>query len=521
MRYSTRATYLLHDPPLGILELLCDVTNYHSTMSPSTRIALSPMDNVMPRFYARLIFCFRTKPNSDPYYVCDTLQKGLERTCKSLPVLTSKIFEKKPSATDSAKGRLELETNFHWVPNIVLNNISDSWDYDDLIDAGMPQDSMDGNVLFPPAFTPDLDAGAPTFVAQANILAGGILLSIGMFHSAIDGTSGMWVMKLWSQHVRQLQNLQDTGPSFELAAESHRTDLLTNYWKLEGNVDIDLDEEHGNKSTEDLWRLIGLNPLNTDQAEFTLPSETEHAVQDAPEMRATVFYFSQSSFIALKKDASVESSCPRSSARGSISANDALMAVLWRGIIAARYPHPQSQQEVHAILDTTMDGRADFSSSLPWTYLGTLIFIVTTRMALSTLVNPETPLSTITMAIRKSADDITKERLHAAYGLATAISDYTKVTFPFASFIPPEICITSWIAWSLFDLDFGDIFANGGQPDLLRVPRREFDGVCRRCVVLPLQKGGGFEVSMSLPKEEMLRLEKDALFTKYAKVVCH
>ena len=67
----------------------------------------------------------------------------------------------------------------------------------------------------------------------------------------------------------------------------------------------------------------------------------------------------------------------------------------------------------------------------------------------------------------------------------------------------------------------GKVFANGGLVDHLRPPRREFDVVCRRCVVLPPRRSGGFEVLLSLKSNEMEVLEKDPEFAQFAQFICH
>ncbi|KAG6353412.1 hypothetical protein INS49_005593 [Diaporthe citri] len=142
-------------------------------------------------------------------------------------------------------------------------------------------------------------------------------------------------------------------------------------------------------------------------------------------------------------------------------------------------------------------------------------------MPVGELISDATSLPTIARTIRQSLSSIDRKQALQAFGLAAGLRDYEgSLRYPFATFDGAEVCITSWVGLSAFDISFGDkLFSGHGRPDLIRPPTREFDAICRRCVVLPMQASGGFEVLISLIKEEMEVLETDAEFTEYFKVV--
>ncbi|KAL2822607.1 transferase family-domain-containing protein [Aspergillus granulosus] len=484
-------------------------------MANVQRISLSPMDNVMPRFYARLIFAFRCSPGHSHTQIRDLLEQGLHQASTEIPSIAGKVYAK--GATQDQKGALEIHVHRSWRPVVHLQDLEEELDYDELLDEGLPQDLLDADRLFPAIVWPDLEKGAPVFVAQANFVARGLLLAVGMYHSVIDGTSGVWLAKKWAEHTRLLQGSLNDGPLLEIVPGSSDPRVLETLWRAQGYTPLTAEElKNGEKGSDnlDLWRLLGLDPLNTTPS----PSLTEEPTQSqgSRSVRSTVFYFSPHALEELKRVAAEK---PGSG----VSTNDALMALLWRAIVRSRFPDDDNYgpDTDEAVLDTTYDGRADFSPHLPFTYLGSLIFISTVRMQRSQLTAPKTSLASIAQEIRRAADKITPSSIRSAFGLAASVPDYTKLTFPFATFAGAEVCITSWIAWSLFDLDFGPMFANAGRPEFVRPPRREFDAVCRRCVVLPLQTHGGCEVLISLLSDEMQRLEKDEEFTRFASVVCH
>ncbi|KGO48198.1 Transferase [Penicillium expansum] len=476
-------------------------------------IYLSPMDNVMPRFYARLIFAFRCSPNQDHQKVRGLLEQGLRRTSADIPSIAGKVFTR--PATPDRVGHLEIRVHPSYCPTVYVRDFSEL-DYDELLEEGLPQDMLDPNILFPVIDPPDSEQGAPIFLAQANFVTGGLLLAVGMYHSVIDGTSGGWLAKKWAEHTRHLQGTTEDRASLNIMPRSTDPGVLEDLWLAQGYSPLTVEElKTGSKDSNDptLWRLLGLDPLNTPPSP-QLMAEPEGR-EDWP-MQSTIFYLSPQALEDLKKASTEEPF-------GRVSTNDALMALLWRSITRARLPNDtsSSMDTNEAILDSTYDGRAGFSPDLPFTYMGSLIFISTARMQRSQLVSPTTSLASIAHEIRQAAKSIDSSRMHAAFGLAASIPDYTKLTFPFATFAGAEVCITSWIAWSLFDLDFGPIFANGGRPEFVRPPRREFDAVCRRCVVLPLQSHGGCEVLISLVADEMQRLERDPELARFACVACH
>ncbi|KAG0160288.1 Transferase [Penicillium digitatum] len=475
-------------------------------------IHLSPMDNVMPRFYARLIFAFRCSSNHDHQKIRDLLEQGLRRTSADIPSVAGKVFTR-PVTPDRA-GQLEMRVHPSYCPTVHAREFSEL-DYDELLDEGLPQDILDPNILFPVIGAPDSEQGAPAFLAQANFVTGGLLLAVGLYHSVIDGTSGVWLAKKWAEHTRHLQSVTEDRALLEIMPRSTDPGVLEDLWLAQGYSPLTVEElKTGAKGSNDpsLWRLLGLDPLNTPPSP---PLMVEPEERKERPMQSTIFYLSPQALEDLKKASTEEPF-------GRVSTNDALMALLWRSIIRARFPSNTSSTDTdEAILDTTYDGRAGFSPDLPFTYMGSLIFTCTARMQRSQLVSPTASLASVAHEIRQAAKNIDSSRMHAAFGLAVSIPDYTKLTYPFATFAGAEVCITSWIAWSMFDLDFGPIFANGGRPDFVRPPRQEFDAVCRRCVVLPLQSHGGCEVLISLVADEMQRLEQDPELARFACVACH
>jgi hypothetical protein len=492
-------------------------------MSP-WRFALNPMDNAMPRFYANFILTFGLKPGVEFSEIHGLLQASLDTASDELSIFRRRVFAVASDEECSNRGQLEAREHPEWTPQVIFNDLSASWpEYEDLLDEGLPQDSLDGAQLVPSVHTKwDLNGeGAAGCIVQANFIRGGLLLSVCLFHSLVDGMSGSLLLKMLAKHMRMHQD--DDGDAAELiiTPECCDYDLVPATWADAGNR-LPSPEEFDD-SGDDAWRLVGmLPPLSLDKLHAKVAFSLDPTEAPAPpQMTTTIFYVSAAAFTELSKNAG---GMDNSTA---VTTNDALMALLWRCTMRARQaaePDNQAYAKPGALaeLDTTLDGRLLFGERLPWAYMGTLIFIATTRMEVSALTSPFTLLSEVAQAIRQAVDNITQERLHSAYGLAAAMPDYSAARYPFATFEGAEACFTSFLGLPLMEMRFGGkVFKNGGLVDHLRPPRREFDVVCRRCVVLPPRPAGGFEVLLSLKDREMEFLEKDPEFARFAQFLCH
>ncbi|KAK3343533.1 hypothetical protein B0T25DRAFT_301441 [Lasiosphaeria hispida] len=506
-------------------------------MGEPRRFALNPMDNIMPRFNINFVLTFGLKPGVPFQQVHDLLQASLQSAADELPIFRRRVFAV-PAAHDQTNqttaGRLEAREHPDWTPQVVFNDLSESWpDYQDLLDEGLPQDELDGAQLLPPAPT-DLDPegeGAAAIVAQANFVHGGLLLAACHFHSLVDGMSGSLLLKMWAKHMRIHQGVDERMARLDIPPSNCDYDLVPRAWQDAGNKVPPPHEVQ--KASPETWRLLGLLPplFPEEMAAKRAFSLDPTAAPPPPEMQTSVFYVSASAFAALTAAAAP----PKADSESTVvpTANDALMALLWRCVMRARlaadpaspaYAAPGALAE----LDTTLDGRALFSDALPWAYMGTLIFIATTRMAVASVVAPShrIPLSTIAAEVRRSVKSITRERLHEAYGLAAAMDGAELASaglrYPFATFAGAESCFTSFLSMPVMDASLGSgVFVNGGTPDYMRPPRREFDVVCRRCVILPPRPAGGFEILLSLKKGEMEALERDEEFAEFAQFLCH
>ena len=466
----------------------------------------------MPRIYVHAIYCLPMKPEEEPRKAYGYLREALSKTVEHMPLLGGTLVLRQSSVQDTREGRLEIVFPPHGADCVVplpFKDLTAVLDYDELMAEGLPDESLDGKLFLPTDLIADPQIGAAVLVVQANFLRGGCFLSVGLHHAVGDAAASVHMMQVWADHCRRLQHADTLEPVRAISQEGLNRDVLRELWTAKGNQH---DENAYRDASQELWRFLGVNPMTGVPG----PANGTSTPPITPKTETSIFYVSGSSFAKLKEAGT------KSSLSG-VTANDALMAFLWRGITKARFPaeDPIHMRNETASLDTTVDGRANFSSACPQDYFGNLVLMNTTYMSLAYLTSPSTSLSFIATEIRKTLDTISTAQINAAFALAASIPDCSRLTFPFATFEGTELCITSTVNLPLFHLNFGGVFGNDGKPESIRPPKSEFASICRRCVVLPRRTGGGFEIVISLVEGEMQRLMADDEFTQYAKFCCH
>lgn len=253
----------------------------------------------------------------------------------------------------------------------MLTDLSAKIKYGALRDSGFPEEELDGKKFLSGAFGLDLENGLDVMVAQANFLEGGCLLRLGIWHCVSDAYGAYNLLESWSENCRKVQK-QDGWVWAEMTTPAGLDrETLTRLW-LEETAEPCSHAEI--MKEEDSWRLLGLNPpmdshesQEEEEENYVSGSELGNVSTAPHEMKTCVFYVSASSFKNLRHAASVNDV--------KISGNDAVSALLWRSIMAARFPETTlDDQKTKAYLDMLLDGRSHFSSKLPTSYLGNVVF---------------------------------------------------------------------------------------------------------------------------------------------------
>jgi len=244
--------------------------------------------------------------------------------------------------------------------------------------------------------------------------------------------------------------------------------------------------------------------------------------QEGQVTKSAIFYISPANFIALQADCrqQLEFETVQDS---TISGVDAICALIWRFLLKVRVTAAQNlaqsigETTLNAMvrLDLLVNGRNDFSPSLPVPYLGNLTVVNQCFMPCLTLTSPDVSIGTVARTIHSYAKAINPNSLLDAYSLARELPDFGKLVLRNSDINGSAMVLSPLLMMP--PLEFGDgVFDNGGRPDATRMLTRAMNMFTRTAFVLPRLANGGVEFVVNLFEEELELLSEDEAFGKYA-----
>lgn len=486
-------------------------------------IPLTPFDHVAPRIFTKWVLYLPLKPDISPDVVFIHLRGGLQRLYTRLPWLNGKVHWQSPDTPGWRSRQLEIryalpDQDCPKQEQFRFNMLDLNRTYTDLKEMGFPASAINDDDLLNLPFWPDFSEGAPVFTAQANFIPGGCLLTLGFAHSACDGWGIFSLGKLWADYcASQDAGLKDAMlPSFP--RDSDDRTLLEKIWQREGTL-----IPAGDTSSL-AWGLVALD------APGVAPSKYPAGMKVIPEpfasmaTTASIFYISASSMETLRRQYS------RDGGTKQLSNNDLMCALMWQSLLRARFAAHRARlaskgesfnaEEVEtedASLELFIDGRQNYSDSLPPTYLGNMGLFNRVTLQLGTLLSSTTTVGKVAEAIRARAQGIDKATLQEAYGIIRGVADLGEPKVRFSKVIGWDMMISPLNAFSTTAFNFGhNGFENGGRIDDVRGLMTQRSRYWRSCYLMPQKRNGGVEVSFSLFEDEMEALTGDAQFARYA-----
>ncbi|KAF1835368.1 hypothetical protein BDW02DRAFT_523382, partial [Decorospora gaudefroyi] len=494
--------------------------------SKPLHLSLGPLDHMLPRHYARFVIYLSLKPGISYEAVFAELQRGLQKTFCQLPWLNGKVFWQSRKSAGWRPGQLEIryapvESDGAAPWQFKYKELDTDISFDELKETGFPTDAFDDEELLWAPFAPDLDKGADVFIAQANFIRGACILCASIFHSVADGMADVSIFKQWADHCQGLP----TGETNNTDLPSGCADrgLLENLWEKYRSAKPVAEMENAKT-----WSIVGLDAPgrghtteeqgSADEAE-KISDKSKRYQQSAKKMRdktmlrSRIFYVSPDNFVALKRECAQENRL--------VSGNDAISALIWRGLIKARTQANRDEKTVEADngesrLEMTVDGRPYLS--LPPSYLGNVVLLCRARLPCSTLASNDTSLTTVAQYLRESTSGINPETALDAYSLARGLKSYRRFDERSTPIAGARMLITSLLAMPASSMGFGDngVFDNGGKAEAIRPLMGALNRYFRICWVLPPTAYGGVEIVFNLSDAELECLLQDREFGKYA-----
>ncbi|KAL8721931.1 MAG: hypothetical protein Q9225_001487 [Loekoesia sp. 1 TL-2023] len=463
-------------------------------VSEQTTVMLTPLDNIMPRVYTRLVLAFSHVEQSSVAKLSEIRSKlvtGLEETIKQVPLLAGKV-----SSVPGGSGRQCV------VPSeglkLYIRDLSDQlcWSYHDLERTKFPLASLDGTVLSPIDFF-SLHAEPEVAFAQINFLDYGVLLTFCVHHAIMDITGVATILRIWAKHTVAASTttdspLADGDADFSMPFLDRKT--------LLGSSDL-----RSNAIPEKFpqYRFAAAVPSSSE-----IKNDERPTASALPSMTAKIFHFPPSSLKELK-----DMGQPTQPSDAFVSTNDALSAFLWHSIAKARFSIslPEASPPVSA-LGFAVDGRSRLNPPLPPEYIGNVNIYAYASLPTSILMSPlPTAVPSTAAAIRSSIIETTDVRIRDIISFINSVPRVSDIVPGFESFLGPDVAVTNWNSTGLGGLQWGIL----GQVQAVRIPKANFDGLC---IVLP-KCGEGLDVVISLVEEAIDRLCDDDDWRRFVKVI--
>ncbi|KAF2246083.1 hypothetical protein BU26DRAFT_61650 [Trematosphaeria pertusa] len=474
---------------------------------PSKELHLSVIDQTILRVYVRHLLFFAFPDPSVAGEAILVLANGLQAAIAEYPFLAGTVGPADPR-TGKLTARYEdpapcVTTSGIFYASFDLADSSE-FNYVALKEEGMPPSRFPGSLFCPrllkshPGLEDQFAEGVttmrkgeiPALAAQANFIPGGLVLSVYMHHSVMDGTGIGLFYKRWADNVRTRMTRQEESRTTAIDPSVSRL-LLDTVGRIAAHDSISPCSELTTSpfSSESTRR----GPVNVTAKIFTIPYQL----------------------------ISTLSSSLSSATSTRISSFTAIAALLWSHCVRARGPVLQSPSFILTTLGIAVDHRKRLGPPFEEGYMGNLALHTTATRSVDSLLLPaeitDKELAPLAVSIRQSLQSLSSKWVINRLALLSCISDVSTVRHSFQIAGGSDFFITSWTHIGA-DCEWDIPGTTSKKWEFFRKPRCTGDG---GIVVLPRRKGERepFEVLVQLVDEDMERLV-EGMGSWAEKVVC-
>ncbi|KAK8057952.1 transferase [Apiospora saccharicola] len=350
-----------------------------------------------------------------------------------------------------------------------------------------------------------------TTYLQANFIKGGLLLCMGIFHSAADATTTYVLTRVLAEEVAKAQGLPVADP-VDVAV------LLKEREKLQKSERAHLPADNG-------VTVPGKGGIVETHPEYIILPFVPDAPPPkllAPIHQANVFHFSPSALEQLKKDSQPTPEQLRvlkddKDLPAFVSTNDALIALVWKVVMEVQHPdldaalQDDPARPSHVIIALDERRRAKINKHT----LGNLLAWAPVFHDLRSVVR-DASLADLAVLCRRTVAERTDDPdvVHKLEAMLEGVEDLNRLAPQSFLDIPGRNMLTSnWRDNDYYGLSWGP--ALGGSLKALRAPSV---GVCHGFhIVLPDRpEKPGIEMIVGVENSAIDRLMKHPVWTKYA-----
>ncbi|KAH6994661.1 transferase family-domain-containing protein [Fusarium venenatum] len=441
---------------------------------PSAQQKLTPLDMNLPRLYgARWVLCFPLLPGSDKLQVYKKLKQGLAHTVVSIPWISGTIGPEDGQDPDNGRIQIVESSGSLLFPYNDLTGVMSS--YAELKEQNFPLSALSTAQLGPIDVMPQ-GAIQPVFATQANFVEGGLLLTVGVHHSACDASALDTIVSTWAHNTAAVSDGIKSFAPFDKQSNDR-------YPLMEGNLDTESGDSYG-------YQLM------------PTPSGSNHISPnfEMPPLSSRLFHFLSESLKNLKETAEA------------FSTHDALLAFIWQHMTLARlksgvFANPPGDADMSALC-LAVNVRSRMSPPLPPSYLGNASMPCVTEKLPVSAITSDASLPRVAAIIRKSLAAFNNPgRVSATIGLLNSRTNPTDFKLAFHGFLGPDVVESSWTDLGVY----GNVWGAMGMLDAFRVPGEGADGAI---TILPRLRDGSLEVVIALKTEAMEKMIDDKSFAE-------
>ncbi|KAJ9211778.1 hypothetical protein DTO166G4_6666 [Paecilomyces variotii] len=512
---------------------------------------LTPIDQIMPRGYTRMAFCFPFV-SDNPVPAIEALQQAYKATIARFPFMAGTVALERDGGEHT--GRLEVRYNNHDVEeaHVFIKRLEPPefpHTYEELKSMGMPPSKLPGPLISPLSDFPDATRPCPVMALQANFLPGGLILAVYTHRNVTDATG----TAVFLYALRQsLETHGDTPINLPEFADDKLRLLLTpglpHTSPLHEHPEYTLDTD-----------LVAVSSPGASPGKGSDRREDDPRVEETQHLnQGKIFVLSEEKVEDLKRylvsRASEEQSMDQAGSRTQrpvvMTKDDTLCALIWVFVTRARaralwHTTPQSESpddELSSSLNMSISIRGHIEPPIPAFYVGTSVVYSQATLPVKTLLGADgaglfidaqsysvppsaaSALAQSAIQIRHAVDRVTPSHVRSLISLCHSTADIRHLQANVRCAGGPDVLITSWS-----DLNLSEGvwvipgLGNNGNVEFIRKPWSRQDGAM---ILMPRidfanyhgsddDDADGLEVLIQLRKEAMRCLEQDTGFMSY------
>lgn len=462
-------------------------------------IHLSSIEQVMPRAYIRVCLAYRVPSEEHLQLAIERLRMRVRKIVDAKPYLSGHVTDVK--LPNQEVGRAEIRFTTHGYlkyPTVevrtLLNSDGSQIDYDELDQAGLPPSRLRPEDVS--ALLPNVDPSilAPVFRIQANLVKGGLIVSIYLHHCISDGTG---------------LDLITTGGILNDENTFYRPEPSDPESTLEHKLKV-----FARQKTRIRQELSYVPPDLPNHRNLKGRRLDGPATPGNAPGRGCVVMISSQKISSLLDRCNNMDSCCQTPAH---TKNSLLMAMLWRHMTRARRPSIAQNTNVKtSSLLIPVDIRRKLQRPLLPSYFGAAVDSAKAELTLDALTaSTGMSLREVSLAIRESVAKVDDLFVREAVALANTTDKMVDVTDLQASCMDratgADMYITSWLRLKTYASDLG---MGLGGPDWVRKPWSRDPG---SCIILPQKSENPdyYEVVVQMTEKDMERLLGDEEFMDF------